>query len=156
MTEKLRNFQACHNFPKNIFLYWKSKKKLEDNASNILKSSICRAMEYLNVTIMFEMLFMFYHLKQKCLHSRNVWEKAHQMHHIFVQETKCSITISFFSFYYKLSYICFTCYHYINYWFIYLLYIFCMMNVVRMWEGNMQWKIKKLLRKFRTKNEVSY
>ena len=26
-----------------------------------------------------------------------------------------------------------------------------MMNIVRMWEGNMQWEIKKLLRKFRTK-----
>ena len=126
MTEKLRNFQGCHNFPKNIFLHWKSKKKnLEDNANNILKSSVCRVMEYLNVTIMFEMLFMFYHLKQNCLHSKNVWKKkAHQMHQIFVQETKCFITTSLFSFPDKLSYICFTCYHYINYWFIHLLYIY--------------------------------
>ena len=36
----------------------------------------------------------------------------------------------------QLSYICFTSYHYINHWFIHLLYIFCMMNVVRMWQGN--------------------
>ena len=37
MAEKLRNFQGFHNFPKKIFVYWKSK-KLEDNARNILKS----------------------------------------------------------------------------------------------------------------------
>ena len=67
MAENLRNFQSCRNFPKRIFLYWKSK-KVEDNAKNILKSShwtatlIRRALECLNVIIMFEMLFMFYHL----------------------------------------------------------------------------------------------
>ena len=32
--------------------------------------------------------------------------------------------------------ICFTFYHYINHWFIQLLCIFCMMNVVRIWQGN--------------------
>ena len=57
-------------------------KKLEDNAKNILKSShcraavICRAMEYSNVIIKFKILFMFCHLEQKCLYSRNyVWKK---------------------------------------------------------------------------------
>ena len=37
---------------------------------------------------------------------------------------------------YQLSYICFTSYHYINHWFIQLLYIFCMINVVRIWQKN--------------------
>ena len=37
---------------------------------------------------------------------------------------------------YQLCYICFTSYHYINHWFVHLLYIFCMMNIVRMWQGN--------------------
>ena len=37
---------------------------------------------------------------------------------------------------YQVSYICFNSYHYINHWFIGLLYIFCMMNVVRMWQMN--------------------
>ena len=37
---------------------------------------------------------------------------------------------------YQLSYICFTSYHNINHLFIHVLYIFCMMNVVRMWQGN--------------------
>ena len=32
--------------------------------------------------------------------------------------------------------ICITSYHYMNHWFIYILCIFCMMNVVRMWQGN--------------------
>ena len=32
--------------------------------------------------------------------------------------------------------ISFTFYHYINHWFIQLLFIFSMMNVVRMWQGN--------------------
>ena len=36
----------------------------------------------------------------------------------------------------QLSNICFTSYHYINHWFIHLLYILCMMYVVRMWQGN--------------------
>ena len=31
---------------------------------------------------------------------------------------------------------CFTFYHYINHWFIHLLCIFCIMNVVRIWQGN--------------------
>ena len=34
------------------------------------------------------------------------------------------------------SHICFTFYHYINHWFIMLLCKFCMMNVVRIWQGN--------------------
>ena len=37
---------------------------------------------------------------------------------------------------YHLCYICLSSYHYINHWFIHLLCIFCMMNVVRMWQGN--------------------
>ena len=37
---------------------------------------------------------------------------------------------------YQLSSICYTSYHYINHWFIHLLYMFCMMYVVRMWQGN--------------------
>ena len=32
--------------------------------------------------------------------------------------------------------ICFTFYHYIYHWFIQLLCIFCMMNVVSIWQGN--------------------
>ena len=57
---------------------------------------------------------------------------------------------------YQLSYICFTCYHYINNWFMQLLYIFCMMKIVRTWEGNtvlwnIQWEIKKLQVTFRAK-----
>ena len=32
--------------------------------------------------------------------------------------------------------ICFTFYHYINHWFIHLLCIFCVMIVLRIWQGN--------------------
>ena len=46
-------------------------------------------------------------------------------------------------------YICFTCYYYINHWFIHLSYILCMMNV--MTREDMQREINELLRKFRTK-----
>ena len=37
---------------------------------------IRRAMECLNVIVMFEMLFMFYHLEQKCLHSVYIAEMS--------------------------------------------------------------------------------
>ena len=37
---------------------------------------------------------------------------------------------------YQLCCICFTSYDCISYWFIHLLYIFCIMNGVRMWQGN--------------------
>ena len=39
-------------------------------------------------------------------------------------------------FHYISALFCFNCYHYINHCFIHLMYIFCMMNVVRMWKGN--------------------
>ena len=138
MAEKLRIFQGRYKFPKKSFVHWKSK-KLEDNSKNTLKSSHCtatlihRALECSNDIITFEMLFMFYHLEQKCLHSKNVW-KNHTRYTIFMFR--------------RLSFLCFTCYHLYKS----LVYSPCMMNVVKMWEGNMQWEIKKkLLRKFRTK-----
>ena len=62
--------------------------------------------------------------------------ETHQIHQIPGQQTKCSITTYVFSLSYQLSYIWFPCYHYINYWFIHLFYIFCMLNVVKMWQGN--------------------
>ena len=37
---------------------------------------IRRAMECLNVIVMFEMLFMFYHLEQKCLNSAYIAEMS--------------------------------------------------------------------------------
>ena len=54
----------------------------------------------------------------------------------------------------QLSYICFICYHYINYWFLHLVYILCMMNIVRRREGNIivlwnkQWEIKDFWRNY--------
>ena len=39
---------------------------------------------------------------------------------------------------YQLSFICFTSCHYINHWFIHILYIFCMMYVVRMWQEDIR------------------
>ena len=122
MVEKLGNFQYFHNFSKNIFLYSKPK-KLEDNENNILKSFHCttrlvrRVMEYSDV-IMFEMLFRFCHSEQMNLHSRNhIWkvktQKSHQIHQIFSEKRKCSITVYTFSLSYKLSDISSICYHYI-------------------------------------------
>ena len=68
MDDNLINFQDCHDFPNNIFVYWKSK-KLENNAKNVLDSFhytptlIRRAMECSNVIEMLKMLCMFYHLE---------------------------------------------------------------------------------------------
>ena len=62
--------------------------------------------------------------------------ETHQIHQIPGQQTKCFIATYVFSLSYQLSYIWFPCYHYINYWFIHLFYIFCMLNVVKMWQGN--------------------
>ena len=62
-------------------------KKLEEDAKNTLKSCHCtatlirRAMECWNVIVIFQMLFMSYHLERKNTpHSPNVWLEDRMFH----------------------------------------------------------------------------
>ena len=98
--------------------------EIEDNSVNILKSFHCtatlisRVMEYSNVVIMFEMLFMLHHLERKCFHSGNhAWKTTHQKHTrytcVFVRTHQLSSA---------LLYLLHLRYHYINHWLNYLIY----------------------------------
>ena len=70
--------------------------------------------------------FSITRLKSLGIMSGKKTQETHQKHQIFGWKTKCSIIIFAFSLSYQLSYICFTCHHYINHWFIHLKYLICM------------------------------
>ena len=82
-------------------------------------------------------------ISQKKQQNAHTHTHTYQMHQISGQQTKFFLTIYAFmhlciiiSAVLSILISCFTFYHYINHWFIHLLCIFCMMNVVRRCQGN--------------------
>ena len=95
MAEKKRNFQSYLNFPKRIFLYWKSK-NLEDNAKNILNSFYCsamiirRTMERLNVIIVLKCYLCFVILNES-IYRVEIMSEENSEHFSFLGFLKQSI-----------------------------------------------------------------
>ena len=114
MANKFRNFRDCHNFSKKISVSWQSR-KLEGNAKKILRSLHC------TTTLTQTAKKSSFCYRTNGPKSRNTPDTP----------DFCSISIYAFSWSYQFSHIYFTCYDYIKHWLTHLLYILCIMNVVR-------------------------
>ena len=103
-----------------MFIYW----KLKDNAKNNLKPFHCTAtlIRYCNT----------FSNKASDPESQNTPD----IPDFWLAKKLLRDSLCVYALLYQLSYICFTFYHYINHWYIHLLHILRMMNILRMWQGN--------------------
>ena len=109
-----------------IFVCW----KLGDNAKNTCSHSIA-LLHHCNTLIRFAIRQMI--PSQNTPDTPNFWLEN--------QIFRNNLCVFAFMYYHISSimycHMCFTFYHYMNHWFILLLYIFCMINVVMIWQGNL-------------------